>query len=53
MTMGTWHATGTAGWTSSTRRSWRGAVSEWAKADLEECGYPAWDGVDGGGPLGA
>merc|ERR1719181_322973 len=27
------------------------AVSEWAKADLEEFGYPAWDGVDGAGYL--
>ena len=27
------------------------AVSEWAKADLEEFGYPAWDGGDGAGYL--
>ena len=44
MTMGTWHATGSDGrldefYTPELAR----AVSEWAKADLEECGYPAWD----------
>ena len=52
MTMGTWRATGSDGrldefYTPELAR----AVSEWAKADLEEFGYPAWDGVDGAGYL--
>ena len=52
MTMGTWHATGSDGrldefYTPELAR----AVSEWAKADLEEFGYAAWDGVDGAGYL--
>ena len=52
--MGTWHATGSDGRLDEFYTpELAGAVSEWAKADLEECGYPAWDGVDGGGPLGA
>ena len=50
MTMGTSHATGSDSrldefYTPELAR----AVSEWAKADLEEFGYPAWDGVDGAG----
>ena len=45
MTMDTWRATGSDGrldefCTPELAR----AVSEWAKAELEECGYPAWDG---------
>ena len=49
---GSWHATGSDArlgefYTPELAR----AVSEWAKADLEEFGYPAWDGVDGAGYL--
>ena len=49
---GSWHATGSDArldefYTPELAR----AVTEWAKADLEEFGYPAWDGVDGQGYL--
>ena len=52
LAMGSFHATGSDArlgefYTPELAR----AVSEWAKADLEEFGYPAWDGVDGAGYL--